>query len=66
VFSVSGEAGYMIGSGMTYPEDCVLHMEARPFLPQDFILDPKGKSQVKNATFFICKYRHILNAVNKD
>jgi hypothetical protein len=48
VFSVSGEAGYMVGSGMTYPEDCVLHMEARPFLPQDFILDPKGKSQVKN------------------
>jgi hypothetical protein len=48
VFSISGEAGYMIGSGMTYPEDCVLHMEARPFLPQDFLLDPKGKSQVKN------------------
>ncbi len=56
----------MIGSGMTYPEDCVLHMEARPFLPQDFLLDPKGKSQVKELKLFICKYRHILNAVIKD
>ena len=41
----------LVGGGQLYPEDCVLHVEASPFQPEDFLLHPNGKSQV---------YRYLL------
>jgi len=42
------EGGGLLGEEATYPEDCILHLEARPFLPQDFSLDRQGRSQVRH------------------
>ena len=51
VFSMNGSSG-LWGEGASYPEDCILHMEDRPFAPQDFVLDAKGKSQVRILTTY--------------